>query len=299
MKTNYSLDDLHLFVMAAQYPSLTQAAQVMDIPIATLSRRLKRLEQQLGSRLLERNAHQFKLTAAGQSYIEQCGPLVADLTRAGDSLNVQHHGMCGRLCVTAPNTMVQNWLGQCLSDFLHQHPNLRLQLKLSNHNLDLVSDRVDLAFRAGIPADSDWVARQVWQTSLHLLATRDYLQQAGSLTHPRQLAQHRLIVSDPINLWHFRHIHNAEDFTFRPHPHISVDDNLVALKLTAANQGICLLPGYQYHQPEQEKLLNCLPDWQGQTRPIYLLYRDRDLISTRLRTLIDFVVHWTEQYQAN
>lgn len=294
MDQGYSLDDLRLFVLTARHSSLTQASKELDVPMATLSRRLKRLEAQLGCRLFERNAHLFGLTSAGQMYLEQCGPLVADLSQASERLDRHYHSLCGVLRIAAPTNSAQNWLGRCTGAFMQMYPKIRLDLHLSNHNADLAEDRFDLAFRAGEPMQADWVARPVWRSRLRLCAASRYLRQAGVPAHPAELVRHRLIVSNPIRRWSLTHRSSGEVAGVLPEPAITVDDNLVALEFARHGQGIALLPDYNFTGDVAiDGVESVLPDWEGPPRVINMLYRDRDLIPTRLRTFVDFVLQWS------
>jgi LysR family transcriptional regulator, transcriptional activator AphB len=295
MKSKPSLDDLQLFHDVVQQGSLRASAANLRIPIATLSRRLQKLERSLGCRLLERSAHHFALTDIGRQYFAACGPLLSDLQAVTGHLDDARHGLTGLLRVTAPVNLSQQWLGQCFFDFMRRYPGIRLQLQVSNHYENLIEQQLDAAIRVGEPQQSGlWIARPVWQTFLALCASPAYLKTAAPLEHPRDLAQHALVVAQPMNRWELTHKLSGESFGVEPQPHFECNDIQVALDAVSAGFGIVQVPDYYFLSPRDNlrQLVPVLPEWYGQPRPIYLMYRDREVMSARLRVFIDHVVEW-------
>ena len=302
MKTNVSLDDLQLFYLVAQHGGLSAATQVTGIATATLSRRLKSLEQALGCRLLERSAHHFALTAMGRHYFNQCGPLLNDLQAVTQALEINHHPLSGSLKITAPVSMSQRWLGRCFFDFMQAYPAIHLQVVLSNHIESLIEQEFDAALRVGEPQQPDWIARHIWTTHMGLCASADYLAQHPAIEHPRDLLSHQLVVADPINEWDLTQRGTGEQFLLNASAHFRCNDFQLALGAVAANMGVSLVPNY-YFGGEALPLVAALsplqpilPEWQGRRRAVYLLYRDREVMPARLRVFIDFVMAWMEQH---
>jgi DNA-binding transcriptional LysR family regulator len=322
MKPKPSLDDLQLFHQTVQQGSLRAAAHSLKMPIATLSRRLQKLESSLGCRLLERSAHHFALTEIGHHYFAACGPLLADLNAVTEQLDAVQHDLSGPLRVTAPVNLSQQWLGRCFFDFMRRYPNIRLQLLVSNQNENLVEQQIDAAIRVGDPQTGNWIARQVWKTHLGLCASPAYLEQMPAIEHPRDLAEHTLVVAQPMSNWQLTHLGSNESFTVLPQPYFRCSDIGVALDAVAEGFGIVLVPDYYFNEPraslveppgeptnrrsefanprrKQRRLTPVLPDWRGQPRPVYLMYRDRQVMSARLRAFIDHVVEWMEKRPAS
>ena len=302
MKSKPSLDDLQLFHDVVQQGSLRAASASLQIPIATLSRRLQKLERSLGCRLLERSAHHFALTEIGRQYFAACGPLLSDLQAVTSHLDEASHGLTGQLRITAPVNLSQQWLGQCFFDFMRRYPGIRLQLQLSNHYENLIEQQLDAAIRVGAPQDTgQWIARPVWQTFLALCASPAYMEKAPPIEHPRDLAQHALVVATPMSPWELTHKPSGEKFSVQPQPHFQSNDIKVALDAVSAGFGILLVPDYYFLQPHDSapqdrssQLVPVLPEWYGQPRPIYLMYRDREVMSARLRVFVDHVVEWMQ-----
>ncbi len=298
MKSGFSLDDLQLFHRLVQNGSLRAAADATGIPLATISRRLKILERDLGCRLLERSAHHFSLTDMGRHYYDQCGPLLDDLQSIADELETDQHELSGLLKITAPVNLSQQWLGQCFFDFMRAYPKIRLQLVLSNRYENLVEQQFDAAFRVGDLRDNSWIARHIWTTHLGFCASNHYLASAPAIDHPRDLLKHHLIVADPVDAWMLRNTDSNEIFSMTPQAYLRTSDIIVAMDAAAADLGITLVPDYYFSDPkhQHQQLQAVLPSWRGQERPVNLLYRDREVMSARLRAFIDFVLHWMEAH---
>lgn len=296
MKSRFSLDGLRLFQQVVQHSGISAAARATGMPPATVSRHLKQLEQALGGRLLERNAHYFALTELGEHYYQRCGPLLSELQDIRQQLDERHTRLSGRLRITAPVSMTQNWLGDCFSDFMLAYPGIQLDLTLSNQYENLIEQHIDAAFRIGEPRDSSWVARPVWATRVVLCAAPDYLARAGTPDHPRDLHHHALLASYPMDDWRLTHDSSGEAYRFSPRARLRVNDIGVAVAAARAGLGIALVPGYFFLGPDgaDQGLRAVLPRWQGIRRSLYLYYRDRDVMPARLKTFIEFVLAWVE-----
>ncbi|EKE80631.1 LysR family transcriptional regulator [Idiomarina xiamenensis] len=298
MKLNYSLDDMHLFWLVARYGSFRQAAQQAGLPASTLSRRIKRLEQQLALRLLHRDAHRVTLTASGQQYLQRCGPLFGELTDISSELYHEVHGARGTIRIAAPVNSTQHWLGRALNRFLQRYPDIDIQLTLSNSNIDMNAQLIDMVFRVGDLPPSDWIARPLLQVPFMLYASQ---QQAAwlRLTHPSELAQVPLVVSTPITHWRLQHKHTQAHYLWVPQPaaiRLAVNDISVASQAVADGIGVGFLPlSMTTALRDSGELQAIMSDWIGQPRLIHMLYRDRDNLPQRVRLLIDFMLAYTRE----
>ncbi|MES2626031.1 MAG: LysR family transcriptional regulator [Pseudomonadota bacterium] len=295
MKHKFSLDDLQLFQLVVQHGGINSAAAESKIPPATLSRRLKALELALGGRLLERSAHHFALTEMGRLYYSRCTPLLDDLQAITATLEEDQHRLGGQLKVTAPVSMSQRWLGQCFFEFMKRYPQIQLELVLSNQYENLLESQFDVAVRVGEPQDSSWIARYLCSTHMGLCASSSYLANAPPIQHPRDLATHRLIVAEPLGIWDLRHTDSGEELTINPQPSLRTNDFMLAVKAVTEDLGVSLVPDYYYADADGANttpLQAVLPEWKFRKRSVYLIYRNRNVMSARLRVFIEFVLAW-------
>jgi LysR family transcriptional regulator, transcriptional activator AphB len=292
MKPEYSLDDLFMFWKVACNGSFRGAAAEMDIPVSTLSRRIARLEQDLGVRLLHRDAHRLQLTSAGEQYLLRCGPLFTELGQVSEGLLEEAREASGTLRITAPVNITHQWLGDLLNRFMLQYPRINLELILSNNNVDILANQIDLAIRVGDPGLDDWIARPLRQTGFLLCAGRqqtDWQQ----IRHPRELADLPLVIAPPVTTWQLQRQDGAENWGFTPggNVRLAVNELDSATRAVAAGIGIGLLPCWLAQAAIQRgEIVQVLPEWRGQRRLSCLVYRDRDQQPLRLRLLIDYLM---------
>jgi DNA-binding transcriptional LysR family regulator len=202
------LPDLLLFVRTITAGSLSAAGRSLKISPAVASKRLSRLENHLGVRLIQRTSRRLNLTEEGAAYYERIAPLLAQLEDAGAAAAGEQAAMQGTLRITATNAFGRRWLGPLAAEFSRAHPQVSLYMHLTDEVVDLLSGGYDLAVRIGQPQDSSLIARRVANSRLVLVAAPSYLKKHGTPKRPEDLAQHRCIPllrpgRDTAN-WHFR-----------------------------------------------------------------------------------------------
>ena len=148
------LDELALFVSIVETGSLRAAAEKASVPPPTLTRRLQKLEQHLGCRLLHRSARRMTPTREGWQYYEQCRSLVHSLQQATERLDVTLNQVSGFIRILAPADLANENLAPAWMSFLAQYPEIRLELELSNYTQDLIGSGADVAIRVGTQPDS-------------------------------------------------------------------------------------------------------------------------------------------------
>ncbi|WP_409421371.1 LysR family transcriptional regulator [Pseudaeromonas sp. ZJS20] len=292
MKTPYSLDDLRLFWVVAHQGSLTAAATQLAMPVSTLSRRLARLEQQLGLRLLHRNAHRLSLTDTGSRYLARCDPLFAELNTISGELDDERQLPRGPIRVAAPINLAQAWLGPALGRFLLRYPHIQVDLTLSNSNIDLSDQGVDLAIRVGEPQIAEWIARPLGQIPMGLFARHDS-PAVASLQAPEQLGTVPLVVGKPVTRWRLWQPETGERLEYRPGENVrlAVDDLATVAQAVASGLGVGLVSrSLMAPWLASGEVVPVMAPWQGQPRPCYLLYRDRAPQVLRLRLLVDYLL---------
>ena len=188
-------DDLQLFVRAADLGSLSAAARVMDLSPAVASAALKRLELQLGSRLLTRSTRSLRLTVEGEGFLQYARASLGSLDEGRRLLASSQDQYQGVLQLSAPSDFGRNVLLPWLDEFQQQYPHLSVRLLLGDQNADLFRQPVDIALRYGEPEDSSLVALPVAPDNRRVLcASPVYLSRHGEPQHLEQLAQHNCLL---------------------------------------------------------------------------------------------------------
>ncbi|GHA59139.1 LysR substrate-binding domain-containing protein [Photobacterium aphoticum] len=292
------LDDLRTLIAIAQQGSFRAAANALDIPPATLSRRLQRLEDTLGSQLVIRDSRNVALTPLGQDYYERCQPLLAQLEAATTELHdISHTQPHGALRVSAPVGLLTYQLMPLFNAFLAQYPDITLSLThLSNQHHDYSPEQYDVVFRVGQQPDSSFAAAKIGESQRILVASPSYLAQYGEPAHPDDLNQHARLASVPEFEWALTcDTHENNDSTSQTvwinSPVKMAIADLNSIKQAAIHSlGIASLPNYVVADALQSgQLATMMNDWHSPPRPIYMLYQSMGYLPTHVRLFIDFM----------
>src|SRR3546814_7411931 len=189
------LNDTLVFVKVVELGSFTAAARTLHLPKTTVSRKVHELEERLGAQLLHRTTRKLGLTEAGNIYFKHCQRIARDLDEAESAVGELQGGPRGWLRVTATHAVGNFWIAPLLGEFHARHPEVRVELLLSNDNLDIIAGEIDVAMRVGTLADSNLAARRLSVLHTAVYATPSYVERFGEplhpddLVHPRALAQ--------------------------------------------------------------------------------------------------------------
>ena len=185
------LNDIRWFVHVARTGSFANAARRLGIPANTLSRRIGELESQLRTRLLHRSTRKLSLTSAGQALFDRCAPAVDGILAASQELADESRAPQGRVRIAAPAGFFDLFALDWITEFLREHPRVRLEFVLDDARNDLVADGIDAAFRAGAAVDAGpTVWRKLWSESFRLYASPEYLAARGTPARLRDLERH-------------------------------------------------------------------------------------------------------------
>lgn len=285
----HDLNDMAVFAAVAEAGSLTLAAERCGLPKSNVSRRLARLEQRLGIRLLERNTRNLRLTEAGAIYLRHCRHMVQAAAEADQCMAHQLEVPRGILRITAPVTLGQQLVAGLLPDYLQQYPQVRVELILADRVFDLRNDAVDVAIQTGPLPDSTLVAQRLGEYTLHVYAARAYLEQHGRPDHPRALAHHRCLAMGNMitpNVWG---LHNGvQQQDIRIVPCATVNDFTSLQLLVAQGVGIALLPDFFCTRTpgSDKRLVRILPDWAALPTTLYAVYPSQLGVTPKVKALV-------------
>jgi DNA-binding transcriptional LysR family regulator len=187
-------NDLLLFARIVEAGSFSMAAQRLDLPKSTVSRRIALLEARLGERLLQRTTRRLMLTEFGASLVEHTRKVAEEVEAASALAQHRQAAPSGKLRVSMPHDFANFGMSPLLATFMERYPAVSLELDLSPRRVDLVAENFDVAIRMGdLPEDSTLNARRVVINRLNLYAAPSYLARRGIPEHPDDLAQHDLL----------------------------------------------------------------------------------------------------------
>lgn len=190
------VNDVVVFIEVVRRGSFTRAGAGLGVAPSAVSRRVARLETELGFSLLHRTTRSVGLTDAGRVYYERVARVVHDLEDAERAVHEYRATPSGLLRVTAPPDD-GGVIWAMLSGFVRDHPSVDMQIIHTLDRLDLIEDNIDVALRGGMPPDSAvLVARKLVDSRFVLVASPQYLERRGVPTHPAQLVDHDCIAMD-------------------------------------------------------------------------------------------------------
>lgn len=292
-----SLDDIALFVQVVKYGSLASAGKHLKLPAATVTRRLQKLEQTLGIKLLHRSARKFVLTPDGEVYFQTYADLISQLEQAQQQLSDESQKLSGHLKVLAPVNLSHGLLRPMWVTFTRTYPDIELELLLSNHQMDLIENQADLAVRIGRQTDSALYQRRIGQIKTVLVASRTYIELFGDVKHPAELVDHQLIGLTMRQKWQLKNEVNGQEFNLYPRCKARVNDPVFVKHFVIDSQGIALAPLTEVESElNNGELVHILPEWVGEVRDIFVIWPGGKLLSKRAQCLRDFIYQFAEQH---
>ena len=196
------IDGLRTFVSVVEAGSFTAASDRLGISKKLASKYLGELEAEVGVRLLNRTTRSLSLTSAGQRFLPRAVGLVESYDQLLADVRETDRGLAGTLRVAAPVTFGELFLHEALSVFREEHPELFIDLRLSDRFVDLAAEGFDLALRIGALDDSALMSRRLGETDLIVVGTPDYLAAHGRPEHPNDLKHHCCIRDSNLRAGH-------------------------------------------------------------------------------------------------
>lgn len=183
-------EDMRLFCQVMESGSFTAAAEHLGLSKQFVSRRLIQLEERLGVRLLNRSTRRLDVTPLGQSYYESALRLLSEVEQVEQGISGQNTEPRGTIRLSAPLSFAMAHLGSLLPLFLQRHPQVSVEVDLSDRPVDLISEGYDLVLRIGTLEDSTLIARRIASVQRVYCASPDYLARRGTPQTPEDLAEH-------------------------------------------------------------------------------------------------------------
>jgi DNA-binding transcriptional LysR family regulator len=284
------LDGLLLFHAIAANGSLTRAAEKAGVPKATLSRRLRQLERELGMALVKHGHRRLVLTDAGSALYASSLGLVAEAEALAEYAESLRAEPAGALRVSVPIGFLGSVCASALSKFAARHPRVRLTVQQTDQWVDVSQQPFDVAVHVGKAINSNLPVRVLARLRRHAYAAPDYLKRRGTPLTPADLATHDCIVSPlqlAAGLW--RVIPAAKGRLTSPsQPRATVTDVSLAMELARAGMGVAVLPqALARTQIASGTLQQVLPNWRIPLAQVIATYAERRYMSAQLRGLLD------------
>ncbi|WP_119168956.1 LysR family transcriptional regulator [Algihabitans albus] len=294
------LEDVTAMVVFARVVDLggfSAAAQALGLSKSAVSKQISKLEDRLGTRLLNRTTRQLSLTEAGAAFFERCQRVEAEALAAEEAVTHLAEAPRGLLKVNSALSFGVRHIAPALPAFLAMCPELEVDLSLNDRPVDLVEEGYDLAIRIGKLDDSSLVARRLAPMRRFLFAAPDYLARAGRPEHPNDLKQHDCLLyayqtSD--QTWSFKAATGEaeRDVKVRISGRLRINNGDAILEACIAGQGIALLPSFICSDALTEGAVErLLPDWaDGTPGGVHAVFPASRNLSPKVRVFVDFLL---------
>jgi DNA-binding transcriptional LysR family regulator len=283
--------ELLAFTKTVDAQSLSRAAAELGVPRATIGRRLARLEQRLGVRLLRRTTRSLKVTDAGEALYRHARIVLDAVKQAEASVRRTDDEIRGDLRVSVPPLIEESFF-EMISTFAETHPHVRMQVHLASRHVDLRRDGYDVAFRAAVDIEPGLVARTLARSKLLGVAAPRYVAKHGMPRKLEDLRRHRLLVGFargelPQTHWQtLRGPIRVEGSMFSNDPRLLGNAALRGL-------GIALLPDLVVDEHlDSGALVRVLPGILEVEHRMAVVYPERELVPPQVRAFVDALTSW-------
>lgn len=289
------LNAVNVFTQVVDCGSFTQAAESLGMTKSTVSRKLAELEQHLGVRLITRSTRSLILTPEGERFYQSSQQMLEIMTQAELEVSANQDLIRGPLNVVLPVELGHQVLGSYINQFLVQYPHVTMNLELTNREVDIIAEGIDLYAQIGELEDSNLVSRYLAASKRALVASPDYLNQFGEIhSHHDLTAPHQMVevFNKAVRLpkWHLQAENGQSIQIDLPH-RLKVNTITSCLQGCIAGLGIAVLPEFICLEHfASGKLVRLLPDYKMPEVGVSLVYADRQLMPKRKKVLIDFLL---------
>jgi DNA-binding transcriptional LysR family regulator len=286
------LQRLNFFSAVAETSSFTTASQLLNVGKGIVSQQVRRLESELGTQLFVRTTRKVAMTETGRRLYEESTPLLRKLNQAVQGVIDREQALEGPLRITATVDYLDTVLASQLSRFAAVHPKLRLDILASDTRLDLIADRIDVAFRIGWLRKSSLRATRLQDFEQYVVATPNYLKLMRPVTHPHDLRGLEWIQLSLLPLplsFDFRAV-TGQRLRVRMESRHSCNSLAALLALVRSGAGVTVMPDFTAGPDiATGRLVRLLPRWTLPRGGVHAVYPSIHSPTPAVRALLDFV----------
>lgn len=293
MKTTVSpFHEMLVLVKVVEAGSFTAAAEALELPKSSVSRRVTSLEERLGVRLLHRTTRSLRLTTAGEAYFDTASRLLRELDNLESLVSGFAEEPRGVLRLTCPAGFA-SVNSSLFSRFVKTHPKVRLALEETDRIVDLVGEGFDIAFRGGRAPDASLSGFRLLSSERILVASPEYLQGRAKPKNLKDLIEHELLHLGPRQKDRWLLFRGRRESELEVMASFTTNNIRTLQEAALSGMGIALVPSINCGgRLESGELLHLLPEWKGTPADLWLVYPSRRGLSSAVRAFIDMTREW-------
>ncbi|MEP3198033.1 MAG: LysR family transcriptional regulator [Lentilitoribacter sp.] len=287
------IDRMRAFALVAKNASFTIAARRLGKSARLVSKYVADLEEALGVQLLNRTTRSVSLTDAGAIYLTMCEPLLDGFDELEETVRNAQTSLRGVIRISAPTGFGSVRLAPSLATFAEQHPDVEIDLQLSDRRVSIIEEGLDLAIRIGPMRDSSLKVKQLGPMPLIVCASQAYLQKAGGPSHPIELETHDCILDGNMTeptIWRFNM--DGEELAVHVYGRLRANAPAASAKLAASGIAIARCPAYTITEAlAAGDLIELFPENRIAPYTVAALFPQNRRLTTRVRSLIDHLAN--------
>lgn len=287
---------MEIFVTIVESGQFTNAAHTLGLSKSSVSHALSDLEKYLGLQLISRNNRVWQLTDSGKSYYERCKTILYDVADMEDKVREESQTLTGHIRLSAPYALGTDLITPILAEFMELYPDIIIDMKMTERVVDLVEERVDIAFRAGVMKDSSLVARLLGETEMIVCASPEYLKQFGAPKDHSDIKNHKCLMYSRSPYWSLSK--NGKKYKITPQMYLLTNNGVTYRDFAVRGKGIGYISKTLSREViESGKLVHILQDYKGEKIPFYAVRTGGSHVPARVATLLNFIVDQAQLMQ--
>ncbi len=291
------LETMRAFTAVAQEGSFTAAARRMGVSTKLVSKYVQQLEAALETRLFNRTTRSVSLTDVGTAYLQRCRPILDQVDDLESLVKERHTSLAGPIRIAAPTAFGSTMLTRALVPFMQAHPEVKVDLSLSDNRVALVEEGFDLAIRVGVLRDSTLIAKKLADMPLIVCASPAYLDKHGRPSNPKTLETHDCLIDDnqpDATVWRF-HARRG-DVAVKVGGTFTANSPGAVAHMALGGLGIARSPRYVVASALQDgRLEQLLTTFTTDDFGLYAIYPFNRHLTSRVRALIDHLAEHLSQ----
>jgi len=284
---------MQVFMQIIDSGSLTKAANELNTSLPTVVRTLAALEEHLKIRLINRTTRKITITEEGKRYLQRCRTIQYEIEQSELEISANQQAPTGKLKITASVMYGSTYVAPLVAKFLQKHKQVTIELVLSDQNINLVEQGIDVAIRIGPLSDSNMIAKKVGSVSRVICATPTFLNKINAIKQPKDLTNIPCILFTGLSHGNNWHLHQGDKIHSIPvKGPLSCNNITSALNVVKESLGLGMFLSYQVEQElEKGELLTVLAEFEPPPLDVNIVYSHAKLMSTRVRYFVDWVTH--------
>ncbi|WP_029406769.1 LysR family transcriptional regulator [Thiomicrorhabdus sp. Milos-T2] len=304
-----NIEHLKLFIRIAALLNISKAGQELGLSPAVASAHISKLEEMLGTRLLSRSTRKISLTEEGRIFLPHAQEILESVEQAKGSIGIGNRTPSGTIRLTAPASFGRQHLLPAITDFLKDHPQITIDLSMTDIIMDVIEGGFDVAIRIGSLKDSNLIARKIAEDNRVICASPDYLNEHNPIESLNDLKQHDCINLRGLDVWYFKNPESVDEkpIAIKTQSRLMTDNGEVMRDATVAGLGLSINSTWNcYQQIQSGQLQQTLENVSlSDSNAIWAVYPTNRLVAPKVRLLIDYLIkrfgkepYWDKSFKA-